>query len=117
MTLRLAARWLAAGMVAFALAGPAQAHRLSVFASVEGETVVVEAKFSNGKRPVKGDVRVKAGDESLVLTLPLEPDGTARFALDSVDHAGGLTIEVETGEAHQDYWILTPDDIARGRAE
>jgi nickel transport protein len=30
-----------------------------------------------------------------------------------VGHAGGLVIEVETSEGHKDYWILTPEDIAR----
>jgi len=32
--------------------------------------------------------------------------------LDSVDHSTGLVIEVDTG-SHDNYWIVTPDDIAR----
>lgn len=92
------------------------AHQLNVFAHVvNGDEVVVEAKFSNGKRPVKGQVRVLDGDNALQLILSLERDGRTRFPLSTVDHAKGLLIEVETGGGHDDYWILTPDDIARQR--
>lgn len=97
-----------------ALAAPAAAHQLSVFASVDGEAVLVEARFSGGSRPVTGTVRVLDADGALLATLALGEDGTARFPLDPTAHAGGLTIEVETGEGHDDYWVLTPQDIAAG---
>ena len=90
----------------------AAAHQLVVFASVDCEAVTVEAKFSNGRVAQKGDVRVLDGENSLVMTLPLGSDGTARVPLDSVDHSGGLVIEVGTG-SHDNYWIVTPEDIAR----
>lgn len=76
--------------------------------------VIVETKFSTGKIPVSGDVRVLDPDNMLMMTLPLQEDGTARFPLDPAVATTGLSIEVETGEGHDNYWILTPDDIARG---
>ncbi|MEL6451296.1 MAG: hypothetical protein AAFQ19_08535 [Pseudomonadota bacterium] len=90
----------------------AGAHQLNVFASVDCQSVLVEAKFSNGKAPVAGQVRVLDGDNTLLSTLDLAPDGTRRVPLDSMDHSGGLVIEVDTG-SHEDYWIVTPEDIAR----
>lgn len=111
------ARVAAAALLILAFAGAAWAHQLTVFASVDGAEVVVEAKFSNGKRPVQGAVRVISGDETLLMTLPLEADGFARFPLDSVDHAGGLLIEVQTSGSHEGYWILTPADIANGLSQ
>lgn len=90
----------------------AGAHQLNVFATVDCEAVVVEAKFSNGKVPVEGEVRVLDGKSTLLTTLALEADGTSRVPLDSVDHSGGLVIEVDVG-SHDDYWIVTPEDIAR----
>lgn len=102
-------------LVAFAaLVAPvtAGAHQLNVFASVDCEAVLVEAKFSNGKAPVEGEVRVLDGENTLLSTLKLTPDGTRLVPLDSVDHSGGLVIEVDTG-SHDDYWIVTPEDIAR----
>ncbi|MDJ1008449.1 MAG: hypothetical protein QNJ13_11555 [Paracoccaceae bacterium] len=90
----------------------AGAHQLNVFASVDCEAVTVEAKFSNGKFASEGEVRVLDGENALLTTFPLEADGTRRIPLDSVDHSGGLVIEVDTG-SHDDYWIVTPEDIAR----
>ncbi|MEM6593763.1 MAG: hypothetical protein AAF672_03165 [Pseudomonadota bacterium] len=104
---------------AFAVAGAllcaptlAAAHQLVVFAAVECDAVTVEAKFSNGRVTQQGDVRILDGENNLLTTLPLESDGTARVPLDSVDHSAGLLIEVDTG-SHDNYWIVTPEDIAR----
>ena len=95
-------------------ASTAFAHQLNVFAFVEGDTVVVESKFSSGRIPVSGDVQVSDAASEVIMTLQLQEDGTVRFPLDMDVAAGGLMIEVSTGEGHSDYWILTPDDIANG---
>ncbi|MEM7720369.1 MAG: hypothetical protein AAF732_22345 [Pseudomonadota bacterium] len=104
----------ALAVAGLAIAAPigAAAHQLVVFASVDCEAVTVEAKFSNGRVTQQGDVRVLDGENNLLTTLQLESDGTARVALDSVDHTSGLLIEVDTG-SHDNYWIVTPEDIAR----
>lgn len=98
-------------VVAFATA--VQAHQLNVFAFVEDGIVIVETKFSTGKTPVSGAVRVLDAEAKVLQTLALEPDGTVRFPLDAEAAKDGMTIEVITGEGHEDYWILTPEDIAR----
>lgn len=90
----------------------ALAHQLTVFASVDCKAVQVEARFSNGKPVQQAEVRVLDGANALVLTLPIGIDGSIAVPLDDVDHAGGLVIEVDTG-SHDNYWIVTPDDIAR----
>lgn len=90
----------------------AAAHQMVVFASVDCEAVTVEAKFSNGNPVQIAEVRVLDGENVLLTTLPIEEDGTATVPLDRVDHNGGLLIEVDTG-SHDNYWIVTPDDIAR----
>ena len=90
----------------------AAAHQLIVFASVDCEAVTVEAKFTNGNAAQQGEVRVLDGENTLLITLQLSEDGTAVIPLDSVDHSGGLLIEVDTG-SHDNYWIVTPEDIAR----
>ncbi len=90
----------------------AAAHKLIVFASVDCEAVTVEAKFSSGRVAQKGEVRVLDGENELLTTLELMPDGTAILPIDSVDHSGGLVIEVDTN-GHDNYWIVTPEDITR----
>ncbi|MEM1318169.1 MAG: hypothetical protein AAGF29_07890 [Pseudomonadota bacterium] len=93
---------------------PAQAlaHQLNVFASVDCQSVLVEAKFSNGKAVQQGEVRVLDGNNALQTTVPIEADGTVSVPLKSVDYSGGLVIEVDTG-SHDDYWIVTPEDITK----
>lgn len=107
---------LIAGLVAVApsIAG---AHQLNVFASVDCKAVLVEAKFSNGKRPVKGEVRIFDGARQLLTIMDVDKNGMAMVPLDKVDHKSGLVVEVHTGGGHDDYWILTPDDIAQGCTE
>lgn len=95
-------------------AGAAIAHQLTVFAFVDAGEVVVEARFSSGRIPVEGTVRVMDAAETLVLETPLAEDGTARFPLDPETAAEGLMIVVITSEGHENYWILTPQDIAGG---
>ena len=100
------------GALALAVPMGAAAHQLVVFASVDCDVVLVEAKFSNGNVAQQGDVRVLDGENALLTIVELGTDGTARIPLDTVDHSGGLVIEVDTG-SHDNYWIVTPEDIAR----
>lgn len=100
-----------AGILAVAPLGAA-AHQMIVFASVNCQAVMVEAKFSNGNAVQKAEVRVLDGDNTLQTTLAINSDGTVSVPLESVDHSGGLVIEVDTG-SHNNYWIVTPDDIAK----
>lgn len=95
-------------------AGSVAAHGLNVFAFVEDGAVMVEAKFSSGRVPTLGEVRVYDATDALIMTLTLSEDGTASFPLDPAMAEGGIRIEVETSDDHEDYWILTPADIARG---
>jgi nickel transport protein len=85
------------------------AHKLSVFAWVECDTVIVEGMLGGSKRPKQGKVYVYDGEDRLILETELDTDGTARFPLK--DHQTGLKIVVDIGEGHQSFWILTPNDI------
>lgn len=108
------------GLIAFVMiwwATVSVAHQLLVFAFVEDGTVIVETKFSTGKIPVSGDVRVLDAQNAVLMTLELQSDGTVQLPLDPALSAQGLLIEVTTGEGHDNYWILTPDDIARATKE
>jgi len=93
-----------------ALAAPAAAHRLVVYAYMDGGEVVVEAKFSNGGPAKLGEIRLLDAQNALLLALPMEDDGETRVALPD-GAQDGLTIEVETDAGHQDYWVLTPADL------
>ena len=94
-------------------AAPVAAHRFNVFATSDCEAVYVEAGFSGGGPAMAGEVRLRDGTDAVVATAPLGADGKATVPLAGVDTSGGLVVEVDTGD-HDDYWILTPEDITRG---
>lgn len=102
---------LVAGLVSSGL--PASAHRFNVFATADCEAVHVEAGFAGGGPARAGEVRQRDGADMVVATATLGDDGTARVPLGGIDTSGGLTVAVDTGD-HSDYWVLTPEDIARG---
>ena len=100
-------------LITLAIAPSAAAHQLSVFAWVEGETVMVEGRLPKGKHPKLGTVLVYDGEDRLLLKTELGPDGTASFPLENWET--GLRIVVEIGHGHQSHWILTPYDIRQQR--
>ena len=90
----------------------ANAHQLNVFASTDCESVLVEAKFSTGRRPVSGEVRILDGENRLLATGTLTDKGTLDIPWTELQTSTGLLVEVRSG-AHDDYWIMTPEDIAK----
>ena len=70
-------------LAALAIVQSATAHQLSVFAWVEGETVMVEARLPKGKHPKLGDVLVYDGEDRLLLKTELGPNGKASFPLEN----------------------------------
>ncbi|WP_112321122.1 hypothetical protein [Oceanibium sediminis] len=92
---------------------PAQAHRLVVYATVDADAaqIVVETKFSNGNPAQLGDIRLLDADAQPLGTFPLERGGLTRIDIPEIGAEGGITVEVETDEGHDDYWVLTPADL------
>lgn len=94
------------------LGSTASAHQFNVYASVDCEAVTVEATLENGRAPATGEVRLRDQADTVVLTEDLGATGKKRIPLSGIDTRGGLKVEVQAGD-HNDYWILSPDDIAR----
>ena len=88
-------------------AAMAWSHGLSVFAWVEGERVMVEGKFSGGKRPVGATVRVldPGGRELLKGTT----DAQGAWAFD-LPQRTALKIVLEAGMGHQGEWTLSAEE-------
>lgn len=87
----------------FALASPALAHRINIFALDEGGEVYTESTFA-GKRPVKrGTVSVFNADGTLLLTKETDEKGICTFPR---PEPGALTVEVDAGQGHKSRWEL-----------
>jgi nickel transport protein len=97
-------------LISFFVTLPVEAHKLTVFAWVEGDQVKVEGKLPKGRHPKHGTVLVYDGKDRLLLKKAIEPDGTTEFPLENWEE--GLKIIMDIGEGHESYWILTPYDIS-----
>jgi nickel transport protein len=98
-------------LIAVALLGTAasaRAHGLSVFAWVEAGRVMVESKFSGGKRPVGATVRVLDLDDQELLTGKTDDQG--RWAFD-LPPEKALKIVLEAGLGHRAEWTLRAEDM------
>ncbi|MCH2163940.1 MAG: hypothetical protein MK098_04710 [Marinovum sp.] len=97
---------------ALVLPATALAHELVISAKTDCDVLMVAVTYPSGRAVKQGDVRVSDGDNLLQATGTLSSDGTAQFELDTFDHSGGVLVVVQSGH-HDDYWILTPEDIAQ----
>ena len=91
------------------LAGPAQAHRVNVFAYVEGNDVVVECSYSRTERVRFGDIEVaNAHTGALYLTGKTDDKGSFRFPVPPAARAAkaDLRIVLRAGEGHQNEGVV-----------
>lgn len=104
-------------LAAFCLPTDARAHRVNIFAWLEGENIVVECAFSRSA-PVRGGLVTvyDATDGKELLQGRTDERGVFVFAVpEPVRHAHGLRIEINAGEGHVNDWTMTAAEIAEAR--
>jgi nickel transport protein len=91
-------------------AASAQAHRVNVFAWVEGDTVHTESRFPGGKEVKEGQIAVfdDATGEKL---LEGQTDEEGNFSF-PVPRRADLRIELTAGMGHKNEWIVRSDEMA-----
>ncbi|WP_291327558.1 hypothetical protein [Desulfovibrio sp. UCD-KL4C] len=93
----------------------AHAHRVSVFAYIEGSKVFTESYFSKKNRVHQGKIEVfNLTTGAKILTGITDDNGNFNFPIPkeiSSDHAG-LKIVLKASQGHQNEWTLTPEDIS-----
>ena len=86
-----------AALVLAMLAAPANAHKLKLFASVEGGDIVGSAYFVGGDKAGGVPGRIQGADGSLVASFATGPDGSFRQGVTArMDH----TISVDSEDGH-----------------
>ncbi len=99
-------------MMLLFLAGTAMAHKVMVFAWVEGDTVYGESKFSGGTRAKGAQVIVlDAEGEELLQT---RTDENGEFSFKVPEHTE-LLIKLNAGMGHQAEWTIPLEEL--GEAE
>jgi nickel transport protein len=92
--------------------GTAQAHKVTIFAWVEGDRIYTESKFSGGKRVKNGTVTVLDNAGSQLLEGKTDDNGEFSF---KTPEANGLTIIINAGMGHRNQWTLSAAEL--GAAE
>ncbi len=87
----------------------AMAHQLTVFATVENGAAKITAKFADGTDVSAGRLKIYSAEDTLVLSQDMSGAWPVYFPVEA--HLGGLRIEVDAGNGHSNYWILTPGDM------
>lgn len=90
---------LASLMILIALAGPAQAHALKLFATVEGDAVTGYAFFIGGGRAQDTDWVAKDAQGAELASGRTDAEGGYRFVAPA-PVTGPLTVIVDTHEGH-----------------
>ena len=97
-----------AGGIAF-LPSDAGAHRVNIFAWVEGDTVLVECKYPDGREVYEGVIRVLDSAGKELLNGKTNTKGEFSFKVPKQDD---LTIVLEAGMGHRADWPLSKQDLA-----
>jgi nickel transport protein len=87
----------------------AVAHRVNVFAWVEGDTVHVESKFAGGREVNRGRVTVLDPQGRELLTGTTDEKGEYSFKAPAKTD---LRIVLAAGEGHQGSWTIKAEELA-----
>ncbi|MDR1776547.1 MAG: cobalamin biosynthesis protein CbiL [Desulfovibrio sp.] len=96
---------------------PALAHRVNIFAWLEGSTVKVRCDFSRGS-PVRGGqitVLAKDGGGELLRGMT-DSEGDFGFAVPQQARKSGLRIRVNAGSGHVNEWTMEAAEFAENRS-
>jgi nickel transport protein len=87
--------------------GECLAHRVNVFAWVDGDMIRVEAKFAGGKKVMGGAIKVLDETGKVIHEGKTDESGSYAFGIPA---RGDLTVAVEAGQGHRGEWKLSVED-------
>jgi len=96
-------------IVLLSLAGPAAAHKVMIFAWVNGNTVHTESKFSGGRKVKSGKIEVFDPQGKLLLSGKTNEQGEFSFP---VPQSTALKIVLNAAMGHRGEWTISKDEIA-----
>jgi len=94
-------------------AKPAQAHKVTIFAWVEGDVVYTQSKFMGSRMVQNGRVEVKNSDGKTLLEGKTDAEGLFTF---TAPYKGDFDIVLHAGPGHQAVWHLGALDFEDGEA-
>ncbi|MBT8340765.1 MAG: carboxypeptidase regulatory-like domain-containing protein [Desulfatitalea sp.] len=92
--------------------GVAGAHKVNLFAYVEGGRIFTESYFPDGRPVTGGRVLVYDSSKQLLLEGKTDPEGLFSFAIPKVDE---ITIVLEASMGHKTSFTLKETEVAAGK--
>jgi nickel transport protein len=84
------------------------AHRVVLFAWIEGNTVFTESQFPDGRKIADGQVNVFDMDHNLLVEGKTDANGEFSF---KIPENVALNIVLDAGMGHQGQWKLSEDEV------
>jgi nickel transport protein len=100
-------------IILFFVTDPADAHRVNVFAWVEGDTVRVESKFAGGRKVRAGEISVFDPQGNRLLTGKTNAAGEFSF---KIPKKAPLKIVLKAGMGHQGEWTVPVEELETAAA-
>uniref|UniRef100_B8DP18 Additional component NikL of nickel ECF transporter n=1 Tax=Nitratidesulfovibrio vulgaris (strain DSM 19637 / Miyazaki F) TaxID=883 RepID=B8DP18_NITV9 len=104
---------LAGAILLLGQASPALAHRVNIFAWVEGGAIRCESSFSSGNPTREAKVTARlAGSNTVMGTAVTDAKGRCALPITSELRAAkaDLVIEVQAGEGHRNTWTMPAEE-------
>ena len=98
----------------FVFCTPADAHRVNVFAWVEGNTIYTTSKFSGGRVAQKSLIEVYDSRKNLLLSGHTDATGAFSFPIPKIDD---LEIVLEAGTGHRGTWKINKNEIEAAQVD
>lgn len=89
-------------------AAPAQAHKVNVFAYVEGDTVYTESYFPDGRPVAEGTIEVLNANGEKLLEGKTDKEGLFSFPLPAKED---LTIAIIASMGHKNTYLLKKSEM------
>lgn len=90
------------------LVTPSYAHKVTIFAWVDGDVVHTESKFSGGKKVTGGDVLVLDEEGNKLLEGITDDQGEFSF---KIPKKATLKVVLQAGSAHRAEWTLEAEEM------
>lgn len=105
-----------AAFLSIAGVGTGHAHRVMIFAWIDGDTVHTQSKFPGDRAVSAGEVTVCDMNGNPLFSGKTDEQGNFSFGLDRTAGAGDVQIKLVAGMGHQASWTLTAEEMAVTRA-
>ena len=101
-------------LMSFITASIAEAHRATIFAWIEGDSVMTQSKFSGGRKAQGALIQVYDLNNNLLLEGKTDDQGQFSF---KVPHKEAMQIVLAAGDGHRAEWVIKAEEFHNSESE